>query len=417
MNHQERRVFWGGVTVLVLIFHIAIWPLLALLAWYVKHIPDRRLPMTTLLSGNHKRFYDWLSGFLWGWLKSSIIWTILAVVLVGLIGTVIWFASTMNLFSLPDWIYRPFVLVCLVWVIVSGATLWALNGTKSEKWDALFWQAEPTVRVLVGNEEYEAMSEEDKKLVKRNIVDSLIGINKATLVVAGGKIQTHNPPAGDLAKFGGPGILIVQEGHAVVLERGGRRSRIVGTGVHQLGMFERVNTVIPLMPRSFQIDVENVITQDHVLIEKIRLQVFTRLDLGDQSHENGDYPFDDKIINDKVWSPRLGPEVYDWSGVVKSVTDTALRDLAARLMLDDIVLASGRQREELRTNLRALINRVTKDRLGVVVNSVVIGEIVIPEEAKQSLLGRWLEDIKRQTALVKAEAERDALIRKRVFLK
>lgn len=412
MSRQEQRVFWSGVVVLVLIFHIAFWPLLALLAWYVKHIPERRLPMTTLLSGNHKKFYDWLSGFLWDWFKSSITWTILAVIVVGLIGALIQYASTMKMFSPPDWISHPAFLVVLAWLMVSVATLLALDGTKSAKWDGLFSQAEPTVRVLVGNEEYENMLAEDKKVVQRNIVDSLIGINKATIVIAGGKIQTHNPPAGDLAKFGGPGILVVQEGHAVVLERGGRRSRIVGTGVHQLGIFERVNTVIPLMPRSFQIEIENVITQDHVLIEKIKLQVFTRLDLGDQSHENGDYPFDDKIINDKVWSPRLGPEVYDWSGVVKSVTDTALRDLAARLMLDDIVLASGASRERLRTELRELINRVTRDRLGVVVNSIVISEIKIPEKARDGLLQRWLAEVNRRTALINADTEREKLVLK-----
>lgn len=297
-------------------------------------------------------------------------------------------------------------------MIVVIATLLALHDTKSAKWDVLFWQAEPTVKVLVGNEEYENMLEEDKQAVKRNVVDSLIGINKATIVVAGGKIQTPNPPAGEMAKFGGPGVLIVQEGHAVVLERGGRRSRIVGTGVWFLGMFERVSLVVPLIPRSIPLEIENVVTQDRIVINKIKLTVFTRVDLGDRSHENGNYPFDDRIINDRIWSPRAGPEVYDWSGIVKSVADTALRDLAARLRLDDLVLASGRQREELRTKLKDLMNRVTQDRLGVVVNSVVIGEIVIPEKAQQSLLTLWLEQVNRQSALIKAESERDVTVRK-----
>jgi hypothetical protein len=63
MNRQEQKIFWGGVFVLILLFNIAIWPLLALLAWYVKRIPDKRLPMAALLSGNQKRFYDWLSDF------------------------------------------------------------------------------------------------------------------------------------------------------------------------------------------------------------------------------------------------------------------------------------------------------------------------------------------------------------------
>lgn len=413
MNRREQVIFWSGTILLAVCFSLTAWLLLPLFAWYIKHIPDRRLPLTDLLASNHKRFYDWLSGFLWDWFKSFIFWTIIAGVVIALVGAAgIWIASELKLFSIRDWLTQPPLMLLVGYGMFIVINLHTFFETKSAKWDALFWQAEPTVRVLVGNEEYEIMPEEDRQRVKRNIVDSLIGINKATLVVAGGKIQTHNPPAGDLAKFGGPGILIVQEGHAVVLERGGRRSRIVGTGVHQLGMFERVNTVIPLMPRSFPLEIENVITQDHVLIEKIKLQVFTRLDLGDQSHENGDYPFDDKIINDKVWSPRLGPEVYDWSGVVKSVTDTALRDLAARLMLDDIVLASGAARERLRTDLRELINRVTKERLGVVVDSVVISEIKIPEQAREGFLQHWLAEVNRRTALINANTEREKLVLK-----
>jgi predicted nucleotide-binding protein len=82
--------------------------------------------------------------------------------------------------------------------------------------------------------------------------------------------------------------------------------------------------------------------------------------------------------------------VYDWSGAVKSVADTASRDLVARLMLDELVLASGQARDTLRANLKDAINRITKEKLGVVVGSVVIGEIVIPEMAQQKLLERWL---------------------------
>jgi regulator of protease activity HflC (stomatin/prohibitin superfamily) len=410
MKKQENAIFWGGVILIIFLFSIFAWPLLALSSWYVKRVPEKRLPMTTLLSGNQNKFYDWLADFLRSWLKTSIATTIVLGIIEIILGSIILFASVTFKLTAFGFLTTPVFLIAVAYLTIVMATLYALNSTKYMKWEVLFWQAEPTVKVLVGNEEYEAMTDEDKNRVKRNIVDSMVGINKATLVIAGGKINTHNPPAGELARFGGTGVLIVQEGHAVVLERGGRRSRIVGTGVWPLGMFERVNMVVPLAQRTVPIEVENVTTGDQVVIPKIKLLAFTKLDPGDRSHANGDYPFEDKVINDLVWSPKVGPEVFDWSGAVNSIAGTAMRDLVARLLLDDLILASGAARENLRTDLKNAINRITKDKLGVAVSSVVIGEIIIPDAARQSLLDRWLADVNRRTTLINAEAEREKKI-------
>lgn len=399
MKRNESTVFWGGVVLVVAFLNISVLPALAFLGWYVKQIPDKRLPLTIYLASNQRKFYDWLSDFFWSWFKSASLRALFLSLLAIGVGAVLGFLDLM-------------VWWLLVGVLIVGAILWGLGETKYIKWDVLFWQAEPTARMLVGSEEYEIMSEEDKNHIKRNVVDSLVGINKATIVVAGGKIQIHNPPAEDLARFGGPGVLVVQEGHAVVLERGGRRSRIVGTGVCFLKEFERVNMVIPLAQRSVHIEVENLVTQDRVVVRKMELLAFTRLDPGDKSHENGDYPFDEKVINDLVWTPKLGPEVYDWSKAVQSIASTAARDIVARLLLDDLILASGKSRNDLRQALKDAMNRVTQDKLGVIVSSVVIGEIGIPSEARERLLKRWLEEVDRQVALIKAESERDVMIRK-----
>jgi regulator of protease activity HflC (stomatin/prohibitin superfamily) len=402
MTRSEKLIFWGGIYFLVFLFSVVSWFVLAFLAWYVKRIPERRLPMTSLLTGNQQKFYDWLSDFLWSWLRSSVSLTVTFWIIEFVLGAFLLSVVRIAEFPLADLLMNPIFLVLVAYLTAVIAILYSLDNTIFLHWKALFWQAEPAARLLVGNENYDIMTDAEKESVKRNVVDSQVGINKATIVVAGGKIQTLNPPAGNLARFGGPGVLIVQEGHAVVLERGGRRSRIVGTGVWYLGMFERINTIIPLAQRTVNIEVENVVTEDHVLVDKIRLLAFTRLDPGDKSHKNGDYPFDDKVINDLVWSPKLGPEVYDWSSAVKSVADTAIRDMVARLKLDELILASGQARDTLRTNLKDAINRITKDKLGVAVSSVVIGEVVIPDEARQKLLERWLMDWEAQIAQVRA---------------
>jgi hypothetical protein len=251
------------------------------------------------------------------------------------------------------------------------------------------------------------MSKDDKDRVKRHIVDSSVGINNARIIVSGGKIHIPTPAVGDLARFGGAGLLTVQEGYAVVLERGGRRTRIVGTGVHFLNIFERVDLVVPLVLCTDAIEVENIITQGRIIIGKIKLIVFSRVDAGNRSHTNGEFSFEDKIVNDLIWHPRDSAEVYSWSLTIKKYAEIALRDLAAGLALDDLVLASGKTRDKLRSNLITAINRVTKDKLGIVVTNVEIGEIVLPKERErapdrmhveipipaQLTIDRYLEDV------------------------
>jgi hypothetical protein len=399
VQRRESTIFWGCFIFLCFLFSVVWWILLGIFSWYIKHVPDRRLPLTTLLSGNQPKFYQWLSGFLRNWFKSSLIWTGIIAVGEGLLGGIAFMVSI--LLQIPIPFNMPLVLVLGYPTTVVGLLL-GFSSTKMNEWDALFFQAETSAKLLVGASEYETMNEDEQNRIKRNVVDSMIGINKATIVVAGGQIQVHNPPAGDLARFGGTGVLIVQEGHAVVLERGGRRSRIVGTGIHHLEMFERVNMVVPLTLRSDPIAIKKMVTQDKVVVEEIKLTVFSKVDAGDRSHTNGAFPFEERIITELIWSPKPEAEVYNWSGAIKSVTDTAMRDVLARLLLDELVIATGGARERLRDELITKINSITKDKLGIVVVTIAIGEIIIPEPAKDSLLARWLADVNRRTTLINA---------------
>ena len=65
----------------------------------------------------------------------------------------------------------------------------------------------------------------------RTAINILLGISGGTWVVSGGQAELKGDPSGSLARFGGPGNLIVQEGHAVILEISGKLSRVVGRGI------------------------------------------------------------------------------------------------------------------------------------------------------------------------------------------
>lgn len=239
----------------------------------------------------------------------------------------------------------------------------------------------------------------------RYLFDVQIGVYKAQYLVAKNEIKQIRPPAGALSLLGGPGLLLVEEGHAVITMRGGRVDRIVGTGITYLKPFERPHQVVYLLGRPEKPEVTNVVTRDHIVIPKINLRVFHRLDRGDQSHKNGDLSFEDRIIRERVWSPNAG----DWRDSVSVVADGALRDVVARHPLEEVVSVGADARTRFKRELVDAMNAITA-RLGVTVASVDFGVMQLPPEAEQELLERGLGEVKRRTIAIAAEAEHDQIV-------
>ena len=234
----------------------------------------------------------------------------------------------------------------------------------------------------------------------------MLGISRGTWIVNDGKAEVKGDPSGGLARFGGPGILIVQEGHAVILEISGRLSRIVGRGITWLKPFERISMVVPLSGRAERITVEQVATKDKVLIEEFAVIVFHRIDPGpeDERIQDGQFAYTEQKLFKDVWSTNGG----DWRNTVKSIADGAVRDVVGRYDLEELMPMSDKFRDRFKEELRQAINRVTSGALGVQTTSVDIGPMQIPEEARKRLLEKWLAD----WSIRVAQSEREAMIRK-----
>jgi len=218
-------------------------------------------------------------------------------------------------------------------------------------------------------------------------ISIFLGMGLGTCVVSNGTAEYIRGSAGTLGRFGGPGILIVQEGHAVVLEQSGKLSRVVGRGITWLRPFERVSMVAPLQTRSEHVVVEKVATKDRILIEEIEFWVFHKVDPGPEEEqiEDGQYSFNESILRNKVWTMSGG----DWRGSIKAVSETAARDVVGRYDLEEILPIAGKPRVDFKDALRREINRVVKDFMGVNVVVVDVGKIAIPEAARAKLLEKW----------------------------
>lgn len=407
MSRRERWIFRVSLLIASAALGLWLWLLIPCAAWYVKNIPDatQNLPFASWLRTQQRRFYDWLSGFLMTWFWRGLLLTmalgvITAAALVGL-------APPLGLLPL---VWERIVLVGIAVYLCSMLGTWVgFSFARSSYWDMLWWRAEPAARALLG--EYDDPNKPPDPDVVRHVVDAEIGINKATWVVSEGKIKMHHPAAGKLAKFGGPGILIVEEGYAVVLTKSGKISRVVGRGLNTLLPFERPQMVVPLTTQAVRLEVHYVVTQDGGLLKVIEGLVFCKLDAGRRNRDSdARYPFDDELILNKVWSPKGGDDAKEAVSAVKPISESALRQVVSRHTLHEFFDNFEQTRMKIRDELVVEANQITDPFLGFRIIAAAIDKIEMPEETEQKLWQRWAvvkdEHIKEK----EAEIERERLL-------
>ncbi len=227
-----------------------------------------------------------------------------------------------------------------------------------------------------------------------------LGIDNGYMYIDNAKIEQVKEPDGLLARFGGPGRLLVRLGYAVVLEKDGLPSRVVGSGLTFLRPLEQVSMIVPLYVRGLTVTIENVETRDRALIEKFEFLVFHKVDPGPKEHQILDGPmvYNRHILLNRIWAPNA----EDWVGLVRSVSQAAAHDLIGRYKLEDIIPMSDTQRINFKQALKNEINGVTQ-KLGVVIAVVDIVDIVIPERIREQLLDRWNADWETHARLTRAE--------------
>ncbi len=244
----------------------------------------------------------------------------------------------------------------------------------------------------------------------KTAIGAMLGISRGTWIVSDGKAEVKGDPSGALARFGGPGVLIVQEGHAVILEMSGKISRVVGRGITWLKPFERISMVVPLQTRQEKITVEQVATRDKIIIEEFDILVFHKVDPGRRRNESQmAYLPTTKRSCARTFGVRVGVIRV---AAYRSVAETATRDVVGRFTLEEIFPISDDFRAEFRRVLTEQINKVTQPLMGVVVGTVDINRVKIPEEAKGRLLKMWLAtrdvqiaESEKLTSLTQGEAE------------
>ena len=237
--------------------------------------------------------------------------------------------------------------------------------------------------------------------------DSQLGIYGRVELVEDGKSYMLRAPSGGEV-YAGPGLLIVADGYAVVLEQGGRISRIVGAGTSLLKQDERPSLIVPLRSETIAKPITNVITRDGIIIEGFNLFIYFQVDPGSgQPGERSEFAYDENHIK-KIW--RLVSKEWDSiKPAMETIADTSLRDVIARYDLDEVLAT----RERIKDEVRAQINKRSLDSLAIRVVGVDIGEVKIPMKAQDALLEKWIVKGRQDIDATMAETERLIAIERR----
>lgn len=243
----------------------------------------------------------------------------------------------------------------------------------------------------------------NERLAARTALGGVLGISQGTWMVKGGKSEVLDKPGGSLARLGGPGVLIVQQGHAVMLEQSGKISRIVHSGITWLRPFEYIGMVVPLQTRLEVVTVGHLATRDKVLIDEFEFLVFHRVDRGPELTQtrDGQYAYDKETLLTRIWSPSGG----DWRESVKSISSRAARDVMGRYDLADVFPLTETMRQEFNRQLTAQINSITMRALGVEIVTVDTGKVVIPRQTEEMLVSHWMANWEQKVSATRAETE------------
>ena len=262
----------------------------------------------------------------------------------------------------------------------------------------------------------------------------VMGIQLPWLIVENGNV-TESRPRGVLPEVGGPGVVIIRPGNAVVFERHGEVTRIAGPGLVKTRLFERIKVVIDLRPQWTTLQAENVFTKDRVPLT-IEYGVGYHIERKEETDER---------VGDMVESSRealteeIG-EVYrvygstihraafnvipaGWTRIVEATAERMLRDAVATLEFDQMfktrmVSQAERGLVEDERMIQEIEQRV-QNRLreaatawGVGGITVNVMNIEMPAEVQQRVLDWWKARWRRKITLEEAESERLAALTK-----
>jgi regulator of protease activity HflC (stomatin/prohibitin superfamily) len=258
----------------------------------------------------------------------------------------------------------------------------------------------------------------------RQLWTLITGINYPYQIVENGKVA-RTKPAGILDVIGGPGIVVIKPGNAVVFELGGTVTKIEGPGVVKTRMFETIKQVVDLRPQWETIEANDVQTRDGIplhLKAGVSYQIEPLANTVERLAAGGPVgPFDATIMGvHPVHKNNVFCAVYlagtsDWQRASRGAAELALRHAIGRLTLSEIY---GQATDDAvaPTIIPQLNEEASKEAStwaidwGVTIALVDIISLEAPAEVRDRILKQW--EAAAQHGLITAKGEAEARVLK-----
>lgn len=218
-----------------------------------------------------------------------------------------------------------------------------------------------------------------------------------------------------IARLGGPGHLVIRKDTAIVLEQGGRLTRVEGPGFPRLAPMERVYGTVDLRPQR-SVHSMNALSKEGIELT-CTADIEYQISSGGQT-PTGDNPF--PMERAAVFAAATGnwireenrpaaEQVINWTGqVVLAAMDGTLRFILARYPLDLLIgperAGQDHPRDAICRELEAELVAFAPT-VGARILKVELGDIRVADEVTQQRIEKWRADWHRWETEVLARAE------------
>jgi regulator of protease activity HflC (stomatin/prohibitin superfamily) len=252
------------------------------------------------------------------------------------------------------------------------------------------------------------------------------------LVVGGGReIKTRE--GGMLSKLGGPGRIIIEPGNAVVLQKSGKITRVVGAGVVFTNRHEHIRQIFDLRNKFDSQTLNNVMTRDQIPLDVgigigyriLREPALTKAQIkNERAKAYSDQNADDIVVDTLGMFPvKVGTlhkaifnnTEHSWEGLAKGAPTVQLRDHFQSYRLEQLFELLPTGDEPPHPNQR-LISRIEQDILatlngfasnnGISFTTIDIREIRLPQKMMDALMLE-LKSIKEAEAIRRISEQRN----------
>jgi hypothetical protein len=169
------------------------------------------------------------------------------------------------------------------------------------------------------------------------ILSSLFGLWYAHLVIDDGVAKVEENEFNSLLIFGGPGIVLVQPGNAVMFRKLRRRSRHGIISSVFLSRFERVGLIADLEDQEEVIDELRVVTRDGIRVVVTGIKYRYRVLSNQPKTLDNPYPFLDTELDKMAYNMTVREQGQpNWRAFVRQLVSTYVKEFLSDYTIDQL---------------------------------------------------------------------------------